>query len=144
MNTAAVYADALRAHARGLHATEAAVELLIAHGVWLRRRDFFHRFMNYTDNPPRTGGEPIAYVRWDRVVAAIAAGAFLPCSAGELQVVQCAAGLAGYGQWSLRDAINSLDFENLTLVMQAMAHLRGWHERGRRATITGDVGGRVS
>lgn len=142
MTTATVYAAALRAHARGWLSKEASVELLIASG-WLRRRDFQQRYIDYTDDPDITGGEPLATIQWDRVVTAIAVGGFPACSSGELQMIKCAAGLAGYGDWPLRNLIDSLDATNLTLVMEAMAHLRGWHERSARATITGDVGGQA-
>jgi hypothetical protein len=37
---------ALRAHARGLHAREAAIELMLGHASWLRRTDFVDPFVH--------------------------------------------------------------------------------------------------
>jgi type II secretory pathway predicted ATPase ExeA len=63
----------LRAHARGLHSSTAAVELLIAHGCWLHRNDFRDQFLftmaaldqriaSRYSLPPMTGPETAGYL----------------------------------------------------------------------------------
>jgi hypothetical protein len=51
----------LRVGARGAYATEAAVELLIAHRTWLRRADF--RAACVDDD-----GHTLAWIEWDTVI----------------------------------------------------------------------------
>lgn len=128
-------ADALLNGARGSYNHEAAVELLIGHTTWLRRGDA-RRWINYADDPDLVGTNgPMASFDWAAVVAAIDTG--IVASSGELQVLQCAAGLAGHGHWPLDHMINSLDVENTRLLLDAIAHCRGWHEKAQSATITG-------
>jgi len=81
---------ALRAHARGLHHLEAAVELMISHGSWLRRADFLH-FVHTAPGP--IGGTPMASIDWPQVIAALDHGR-LPCSGAEGRMLRLAASLA--------------------------------------------------
>ncbi len=55
---------ALRAHARGLHTSEAAIELLIGHASWLRRTDFVDPFVHIATG--LIDGTPIASIGWGR------------------------------------------------------------------------------
>lgn len=127
-------ADALRRSAKGIYSEEAAVELLIAHQTWLRRNDFRPYIRVFQDEPDDT---PMAAIKWLTLVAAIDGNRFA-ASGGELQILCAATSLTRNGHWVLHDLISSLDVVNLGLLFQAMAHARGWHERGHTATITGD------
>ena len=71
---------ALRAHARGLHCLQAAVELLIGHASWLRQGDFLHEFVHTV--PGLIDGTPMAPIDWPEAIAALDRGR-LPCSGGE-------------------------------------------------------------
>jgi ADP-ribose pyrophosphatase YjhB (NUDIX family) len=67
---------ALRACSKGMYCDQAATELLIQHGSWLRRDDFTARFI-------LTGAGPashiIATINWEEAITALDAGD-LPCS----------------------------------------------------------------
>ena len=60
---------ALRAHARGLHCLQAAVELLISHASWLRQSDFLHEFVHTV--PGLIDGTPMAPIDWPDAIAAL-------------------------------------------------------------------------
>lgn len=121
-------AEALYTGVKGLLWYEAAVELLIENEGWLRRGDL-RAYIAYW--PAGTGDEdvdfPVAEIQWPQVTAAIQNGEF-PASSGERQILMAACGLTGHGDWPLREALDSLGEANLTTVLQAIVHGRGWHE----------------
>lgn len=110
---------ALRAHAHGLLAAEAAVELLIGHRAWLHRHDFLDDYVDTTAG--LTTGTPTACVNWPAAITALETGA-LPCSAGEARMLRIAASLAEGIPIDLRAALTGLDADNLDLVTQAVLH----------------------
>lgn len=110
---------ALRAHARGLLATEAATELIISHRCWLRRNDFTDRYIDTI--PALRSSTPKACVDWPAAITALDTGS-LPCSSGEAQMLRLAASPADGIPIDLRDALTRLDTHNLDLVVQAVLH----------------------
>jgi hypothetical protein len=128
----------LAAWAAGDYACEAAVGLLThgARGHWLRRRDFLTSCVEAVDDGwTRDGLVPMAVIDWDAVRAFLDAG--VGASSGELSVLRVAASLGGVDVGSLREATSSLDESNLAHVLNALAHMAGWHEYGTVRTITG-------
>src|SRR3954451_3595560 len=122
-------APMLRAWASGLFASEAAVELLIAHDVWPRRRDFLFTLVDAVDDGwgPPGSVVPMAEIDWDRVEAFLVSA---PASRSEISVLRCAASLAGAAvNGPLRDATASVDETNSVRILNAIAHRCGWHER---------------
>jgi hypothetical protein len=113
---------ALRAHARGLYCLEAAVELLIGHASWLRRADFFHRFVHTA--PGLTDGTPMAPIDWLDAISALDQGR-LPCSGSEGRILRLAASLAHGIPVDLRDALSSLDSHNTDLLSHVIRHATG-------------------
>jgi hypothetical protein len=113
---------ALRAHAEGAYACEAATELLIAHDSWLRRRDFLTRFVHTSSGS--AGGTPVAAVDWPAAITALDAG-HLPCSSGENRILKIIASLAEGIPVDLRDALTGLDASNLDLVTRAVRRAGG-------------------
>ena len=133
-------APMLRAWASGMFASEAAVELLIAHDVWPRRRDFLFTLVDAIDDGwgPRGSVVPMAAIDWDRVEAFLMSA---PASSSEISVLRCAASLAGAAvNVPLRDATAALDETNAARVLNAIAHRCGWHERGTSRLINGRLG----
>jgi hypothetical protein len=112
---------ALRAHARGLFAAEAAADLLAAHRSWLHRGDFTGRFVEVGRSH---GGTAMAAVDWPAAVAALQAGD-LPCSGGEHRILRLAASLAAGIPVDLREALTGLDQTNTELVAAAVRHAAG-------------------
>jgi ADP-ribose pyrophosphatase YjhB (NUDIX family) len=113
--------DALRAHARGLLAAEAAVELLIATS-WPGRYDFVDDYVETHPRPQQR--HAMASVDWPAAITALDTGA-LPCSGGEGRMLRIAASLADGIPVDLCDALTSLDTDNLDLVAQAVLHVGG-------------------
>jgi hypothetical protein len=113
---------ALRAHARGRHCREAAVELLISHACWLRRGDFLHNLVHIARG--LIDGTPMAPIDWPEAIAALDRGQ-LPCSAGEARLLRRAASLADRIPVDLRDALTGLDRHNAELVSRAVKHATG-------------------
>jgi len=129
--TAEQLAPMLRSWADGLPASEAAVDLLIRHDTWLRREDFRTALVDAVDSGWGTRGttEPLAAVDWDGVEGFLDSAA---CSRSEAGVLRLAASLAGAAlARSLAEMTCGLDEANADLVLQALAHRFGWHERGR-------------
>ena len=60
---------ALRAHARGLHTREAAIELLIGHASWLCRTDFVDPFVHTATG--LIDGTPMASIDWAAAITAL-------------------------------------------------------------------------
>jgi hypothetical protein len=111
----------LRAHARGLHCREAAVELLISHACWLRRDDFHHFVLTARG---LIDGTPMALIDWPEAIAALDRGQ-LPCSGGEGRLLRVAASLAEGIPVDLRDALTGLDSHNAELVCHAVQQATG-------------------
>jgi hypothetical protein len=113
---------ALRAHAEGLYACQAAAELLIAHDTWLRRDDFTGRFTRISASI--TSGTEMAEVDWAAAVTALNAGQ-LPCSGSEEQMLRLTASLGDGIPVSLRRALPGLDERNISLVIKAVLRTSG-------------------
>jgi hypothetical protein len=110
-------AGALRAYADGSHLTEAAVELLIEHGHWLRRSDF----LDCIDINRQPSGRLLAVVDWYAVNAI-----GLPGSSGELQLLAIVGELAGVDSGRpLADLIRGLDDTNHLRVLHSLARAHG-------------------
>jgi hypothetical protein len=106
----------LRRRATGSYADEAAVELLIAHDMWLGRRDFLTACVDYDHD----GHGPVVWVDW-HAVPAFLDGA--PCSASEARVLRLAAELSGIDTaCPLADLLCGLDDRNSALVVDAVAY----------------------
>jgi hypothetical protein len=114
----------LRAGARGLHAGEAAVELVLRHGHWIGREDFTGRFVHEQAGPGLAGGQRAAAVDWQGAVESLGRGE-LPCSASELSVLEIAASLGGGCPVSLRLVLGGFDHVNITLVAEAVLRANG-------------------
>ncbi|HXZ70128.1 MAG TPA: NUDIX domain-containing protein [Streptosporangiaceae bacterium] len=67
---------ALRAGSKGMYCDQAATELLIRHGSWLRRDDFTARFILTGTGQ---AGDITAAINWEEAITALHAGD-LPCS----------------------------------------------------------------
>jgi hypothetical protein len=113
---------ALRAHARGLHCREAAVELLISHACWLRRDDFLHLVVHTARG--LIDGTRMALIDWPAAIAALDRG-HLPCSGGEGRMLRLTASLAEGIPVDLRDALTGLDSHNAELVSHAVKQATG-------------------
>ncbi len=129
----------LRAWSAGLYPSEAATELLIAHGTWLHRPDFLLTLVDAVEDGWGRGGHivPMASVDWDRVETFLA---HTYGSTSELNVLRLAASLAGATTTgSLLDMTSGLDDTNTRYVLDALAHRFGWHEHGTTHTTTGQL-----
>jgi hypothetical protein len=115
-------AAALRACAGGLHADEAACELIINHATWLHRRDFSDDFM-HTGISITDPSTPMASIDWTGAITALDTG-HLPCS-GESRMLRIAASLAAGIPVSMRDTLVGLDTANSQIVLEAIAHATG-------------------
>lgn len=118
----ATLAHLLRAHAAGLHAEVAAVDLLIAHRHWLTRPDFTIRFVRTAV----TGDGHLfgAWIDWPAAIAALADGQ-LPCSGSEADLLRIAASLATGHPIALRDVLGGLDHTNIAAVTAAVTAANG-------------------
>ena len=107
----------LRNYAHGDPGLEAAVELLIAHGVWLTRSDFLTECIHHGRHP---SGEPYTWVDWELIAG------FLDetgCASSEARILSIAAELAGVDSGRpLGDLLSNLDARNTRLVIAAIAH----------------------
>ena len=112
-------AAALRAHAAGLLCAQAAVELLIGHGVWLHRSGFVDRFVTVRADAALVGQCVLAWVDWHAAADAVAAGQ-VACSAGEGRILLVAASIAKGVPLDLGDAVTGLDAVNSVLVACAV------------------------
>ena len=122
--TSQLYA-ALRAAAAGLHPDEAGTDLIISHGIYLDRDDFtgyIHAETGLSD------GTTMAWIDWDTVITALDSGR-LPSSGTEKRILRIAASLAIGHPVNLRDAIPGLDQRNIGLVVTAVRHAAGEHQR---------------
>jgi hypothetical protein len=106
----------LRQRAAGSYADEAAVELLIAHGTWLTRRDFLAACVEYDHD----GHDPVVWVDWHAVPTYLSCAA---CSASEHRMLRIATELSGTDTGCpLADLLCGLDDRNSALVVAAIAH----------------------
>ncbi len=106
-----------------MYGAEAAVELLIDHGSWLRRSDFVDRFL---ESKLGLGGDTVlAGVDWAAAIAALEAGE-LACSGSEGRLLQIAASIAVGVPLDLGEALTGLDEANLVLVTEAVVLAGGW------------------
>lgn len=122
MTSSIALSTALRAHARGIYALEAAAELLIEQRTWLRRNDFTAAFVSM-GHGWRTDVE-LAHMDWKAAITALNNGG-LPCSGGEGRMLRLAASLADGIPVDLRDAVTGIDANNVTLVNKAILHASG-------------------
>jgi hypothetical protein len=114
----------MRAWAKGVPGAEAAVELLIGHRWWLRRRDF----AGVAVKPGRNvfTGTVVAEVDFAAAVAALGRG-LLPCPHGDAGVLRIAASLAVGVPVDLREAAACLDAADAARVARAVCHAAGCH-----------------
>ncbi|MGH3203205.1 MAG: hypothetical protein ACRDP5_14290 [Streptosporangiaceae bacterium] len=117
-----VLAESLRDCARGIYPDEAAVELLIGHGTFLRRDDFTGRFIERGTSA--SDGAVLAAVDWEAATAALSGGE-LPCSGGERRILMLSASLAAGIPVDLRDAVTGLDDRNFQRLLTAISHASG-------------------
>jgi hypothetical protein len=119
------------------HQAEAAVELLVGHRGWLHRPDFVTTALRVLpDGLGADGSEDhLVAVDWER--AARYAGR-IRTDGPDVAVLRVALGLAGQPVAPpLGELIGRLDQAGTTLVLHAIAHAAGWHERGTVALVTG-------
>jgi hypothetical protein len=132
-------ADRLRTWAAGLKSTEAAVELLIAHGAWLGRTVFvdalvesFEAYDHYCK-----GVVSVAIVDFEGIPAFLHT---FECSAGDESILRLAAAIAEVPTASSLGALlGELDGANVALLLDAIAHAAGWHERAYVHVVTGQI-----
>ena len=110
------------AHARGLHTSEAAIELLIGNASWLHRNDFVHPFVHTATG--LIDGTPMASIDWTTAITALN-NAHLQCSGGEGRILRLAASLANAIPVDLQDALTGLDNHNTALTLAAVKHATG-------------------
>lgn len=140
-------AVALWRGARGVDEEEAAVGVIIGSGTWMDRPEFRAQVAVAVEGCPA----PSAWVDWVQLAHNLTERRIV-CSSGEAQVLRCACGLAGEGGWPLISYIDGLDAVHLPLVLDAMAHAVGCHERpddewlvdGYLADVVDEVAGRCS
>ena len=113
--------SALRAGSKGMYCDQAATELLIRHGSWLRRADFTARFILTGTGQ---AGDITAAINWEEAITALHAGD-LPCSSSEAAILGLAASFATATPVVLRHAITGLDQANLYLVTNAIRDAGG-------------------
>ena len=127
-NVPADLAAKLRDHAKGWLPAEAAVDLLIAHDIWLHEPDFVARCV--VEDRHFLDDRPIAYIDWERPPSFTAR---VGAASSANQVLLIAAELAGVTtSRSLTELLSGLDDTNTRLVCDAIAHHNGLHQRGGR------------
>lgn len=112
---------ALRAGSKGMYCDQAATELLIRHGSWLRRDDFTARYILIGTSQ---AGDITAAIDWEEAITALHAGD-LPCSSSEAAILGLAASFATATPVVLRHAITGLDQASLYLVTNAIRDAGG-------------------
>jgi len=119
--------------AKGLLSTEAAVELLIGHRLWLYRDDFREIAVEF--GWETFSGRVMAVVDFEAAAGALQAGV-LPCARSEGQMLRLAASIAGATVVDLGSALCGLDEGNVALVAGAVLHAAG--HRGVVAAFGGE------
>lgn len=115
--------EALRRWAKGLYPLEAGVELLI--------RAFDGRFANPSQPWVQQGDDP---GWWWIDVEQMTEDNYGALSGGETRLLRIAASLLGGPPVDLSRNLAGLDRQHLQLVLDAIAHAGGSHERGCRPT----------
>lgn len=115
-------AAALQQHAAGRHADTAAVNLVLAHEVWLRRRDFQEEFLQIRYCHPTCA--PTVAIRWRAAITALGQGQ-LPCTGTEANLLRIAAALGTDLPVRLRAALGNFDAHNITLITDAITTANG-------------------
>jgi hypothetical protein len=118
----AMLAHLLRAHAAGLRADTAAVELLITHRYWLTRPGFTTRFVHTVIN--NAGHRVGAWLDWPAAITALNHGQ-LPCSSSQADLLRIAAALGAELPLNLRQALGGLDHHTITAVTAALTAANG-------------------
>jgi hypothetical protein len=113
---------ALHEHAAGSLADTAAVNLVIAHEVWLRRRDFQEQFLLARYCHPTCA--PTVAIRWRAAITALGQGQ-LPCSGSEANLLRIAAALGTDLPVRLRQTLGNFDARNITLITDAITAANG-------------------
>lgn len=139
--------SALSSGVRGDYAQEAAVDLLARFGCpsgfWLRRPGFLDNCVEVwlAVAPEDTTGTLVHRLdaRIDGAALAVLLNAHrIEGAAGELRVLHLVAGLLGYPTGRpLSEQLAGLDEDTTVLVLRAVAHVGGWHERGRAFVLAG-------
>jgi hypothetical protein len=119
-------AAALYQHAAGNHADTAAVNLVIAHEVWLCRRDFQQEFLHARFCHPTCA--PTVAIRWNAAITALGQGR-LPCSSSEADLLRIAAAIGSDLPVRLRRALGNFDSRNITLIAGAITAANGTQPR---------------
>jgi hypothetical protein len=96
---------------------QVGVELLIGHRLWLWRSDFGGVALGWTRHV--FTGQRLVTVDFAAAVEALQVGA-LPCSSGERQILLIAASIAEGIPIDLRAVLESLDVDDVGLVVQAI------------------------
>jgi hypothetical protein len=127
-NPAQTLPGLLRAHAAGLLADLAAVDLLIAHRYWLTRPGFTARFVHPVTAPDgHADGHRIgAWIDWQAAITALQHRQ-LPCSGSEADMLRIAASLATGTPVILREVLGGLDHANIAAVTSAITAANGTH-----------------
>lgn len=110
------HADELRAWAKGMHAIEAATELLIRGGYAQDWRPWVR------EDAPR-GGHWIAFENISESIGGL--------SGGQQRFLRIAASLGADVPIILADEISGIDRKHLVLVLSAISHAHGSHVSGR-------------
>jgi len=110
-----------------MYSSEAAIRLLLAHGVWPARLAAAHFIERSDEDEPE---QPrYAWVDWRDAVAALDVGTLTGGSGSDNRVLRIAASLSEDGvPVDLSDAVTGLDRRNLALVLAALSHANGSHE----------------
>jgi len=120
-------AEALLRGASGMDTSEAAIRLLLEHGVWpvrLAAAEFVELSDEDEPEEPR-----YAWVGWRYAVAALDAGTLTGGSGSDNRVLRIAASLSELGvPVDLAAAVTGLDRHNLALVLATISHATGSHE----------------
>jgi hypothetical protein len=132
-------AAGLRAWAAGAWGIEAAVELLIRHGYWLRDDDFLHTAAQCPQaDHDHADVEAAPFMGIDWKLAAAFTEASGVASPRDMAMLRLAISLASHRQpVALAAELAGLDDANIRLVMTAIGHAAGWHARGITALIDG-------
>lgn len=112
----------LHEHTAGSIADTAAVNLVIAHEVWLRRRDFQEQFLRARYCHPTC--TPAVAVRWRAAITALGHGQ-LPCSSSEANLLRIAAAIGTDLPVRLRAALGNFDDRNIMLITDAITAANG-------------------
>ena len=120
---------ALRTHAHGRPACEAAVELMLAGRRWLRRGDYVDGFIRIY--PGTAAGADLVAIDWAAAIGPAQTGQ-PPPSGDEQRILRLSASLVEGIPVDLRDTSTGMDQTNLELVAAAVLHAGGHHPTPER------------